>query len=173
MEKISRSLFLEVGGGAAITTMVPKALLADTRGKILPLVIFFQGGRSESVRICFPTRRFVPGTPRRGHHHDRKERRTSGRSLETIRETFGQDRGDPVFGCTKYEPRCEVCDGPTCDLCRDACFRRTPHPFIEEPSTFSDRSQLDAKLGMHITWDATEKQFKAPELKIEPGLSEK
>lgn len=173
MEDCSRRLFLQVSASAALAGFVSSTLADETRNKIRPLVIFFQGGAQSPYEFVSPL--LDSPSDIRGSRGV-----TFGRNKEYV------DEGWPMFakvsnhvavirsldaGNVSHDANPVVGQpGKHGEMLANGGL---PHPFVELPSIFGDRSKLDPTLGMHIRWDDEQKRFVPPELQPDKGIAER
>lgn len=173
MERVSRRIFLQVSGFLGLGTMVPPSLRADTRKRILPLVIFFQGGAQSPYEFVSP----LVNSPKELRGEVETMKAKNGMPIDDRWSHFARVADQSVvirsLDCqnTSHDAR-PVVSQPG-QYAQKLAAGGLPHPFIEMPSIYNDLSQLNANLGMHIVRDKIENRFKPPTLPKDDGLAGK
>ncbi len=170
MEQLSRRLFLQVASATSLTALAPKTLQADTRNKILPLVIFFQGGAQSPYEFVSPlvdSSKEIRGdgdiiTASNGIPIDARwtEFAKIANKTAVVRSLHS--------GNVNHDAQPVV--GQPGTLGDKMASGGIPHSLIELPSTFSDISKLKRNLGMDIRWNEDQKRFVPPEIATDERL---
>jgi uncharacterized protein (DUF1501 family) len=166
---MSRRSFLAVSALAGLTGSVGK-LQAGTKNKILPIVVFFQGGAQSPYEFVSPINGpsefrgdVTSARAKNGALIDARWKRT-GKVLEQASVVKSLDCGNTSHNA-KFVVGEDMQKGST-----KFAHGGIPHPFIELPSVFSDRAQLDVNKGFHVQWNDKEKRFSPPPIQVDPAL---
>lgn len=176
---LSRRLFISTAAVGAAEVISPLLLRssgevrAETRRKLLPLVIFFQGGAQSPYEFVSP----LTDSPRELKGDGDVIRAKNGMLIDSRWPAFA-DISDKTAvirslnaGNVAHDANPVVGQpGKLGDKFADGGI---PHPLIELPSNFSDLSRLDRTIGMHIRWNDAEQRFAPPPIDADPRLDEK
>lgn len=170
MEQLSRRLFLQVASAIGISQLAPKALQADTRKKLTPLVIFFQGGAQSPYEFVSP----LIDSPREMRGEGETITASNGIQIDSRWPEFAKlaDKTAVVrslhSGNVNHDAQPVV--GQPGTLGDKMASGGIPHSLIELPSNFSDISKLKRNLGMDIRWNDKEQRFSPPEIETDERL---
>tara|TARA_Y100000310_G_C20608042_1_gene776558 strand:+ start:289 stop:1416 length:1128 start_codon:yes stop_codon:yes gene_type:complete len=171
---MDRRTFLQVsalaGIGAGATIQQAQA---GTKDRIMPLVIFFQGGAQSPYEFVSP----IDGVSEfRGDVSSARAQNGALIDSRWVHTAQVLDKASVIksLNCanTSHDARHVVGN----DMQKRApkfAHGGIPHPFVELPSVFSDRAQLDPNIGFHIQWNAKQKRFAPPPTRPDPGLRDR
>lgn len=176
MEHLSRRLFLQVGV-TALPSFIPHVKCAeareDTRRKILPLVIFFQGGAQSAFEFVSP----LSDSPRELRGDNEIIIGRNGMPLDSRWPKFADVADQTTVirsldsGNVNHDARPVV--GQPGKHGNTLANGGLPNQLIELPSTFSDLSRLDDKQPMHIQWSEEQQRFTPPEITVDTRIAQK
>lgn len=170
MEQLSRRLFLQVASTMSIAHLTPKALQADTRKKIIPLVIFFQGGAQSPYEFVSP----LTESPRELRGDGETITASNGIQIDSRWPEFAKiaDKTAVVrsLHSGNISHNAQPVVGQPGTLGDTMASGGIPHSLIELPSNFSDLSQLKRDLGLDIRWNDAEKRFVPPKIETDERL---
>ena len=167
LERMSRRSFLAISAAGLAGV---QSVQASTKNKIMPIVIFFQGGAQSPYEFVSPIagpneyRGDVTSTrAKNGSLIDSRWQKT----CEVLHKASVVKSLD--CGNTSHNAKYVVGDSMQKGAGKFS-HGGIPHPFIELPSIFTDRAQLDPNIGFHVQWNKEENRFAPPPIQADPGL---
>lgn len=170
-EGMSRRTFLAVSALAGLSSI--RDVQAGTKSKITPIVIFFQGGAQSPYEFVSPIA---------GASEFRGEVESARAKNDSLIDSRWKQTGDMLhrasviksLHCGNTSHNAKFVVGNTMqNNAGQFSHGGIPHPFIELPSIFKDRAQLDPNLGFHVQWNEGEKRFAPPPVQSDPHLEKK